>query len=205
MRKIEEFYHDMGLVNILDICPSIKLDIRYATTNNFTGEILYEDCNGAFCVPELAYALSDAQLELKQLHPDYSLVIFDAARPINIQKKMYDIVKGTNKECYVANPYGEYAGGFHNYGMAVDLSIVNSKGELLTMGTDYDSFEDTAHVGNEEQLLEKGLLTQEEYSNRLFLYQLMKNHNLFPYPYEWWHYQYHQKEEDKLKFKLLDY
>ena len=51
MRKIEEFYHDMGLVNILDICPSIKLDIRYATTNNFTGEVLYEDCNGAFCVP----------------------------------------------------------------------------------------------------------------------------------------------------------
>lgn len=78
-------------------------------------------------------ALKKAQAYLKQLRPDLSLKVYDAARPMHIQQKMWDKVKHTEKDIYVSNP--AHGGGMHNYGMAVDITLCTLKGDTLDMGT----------------------------------------------------------------------
>ena len=198
-------YNDYGLVNVSALQPSIKIDIKYATTDNFTGKILYTEDVGAYAEPALAKAVAQAQETLKSIDKDLSIVIFDAARPISVQKDMFEVVRGTECERFVANPYGEFAGGFHNYGMAVDVAIVDNNGDMLDFGTGYDSFEDIAHSGGEAELVKNGLLSLEAYNNRQLLYYVMGKHGMLPYAYEWWHLQLTYKESDKAKYKLLDF
>jgi D-alanyl-D-alanine dipeptidase len=193
-----------GLIDILSLDSSIRVDLKYATPNNFMGKALYPNI-GAYFIPELAKAIAAAQKTLKTIVPSYSLTILDAARPISIQKAMYDKVKGTTSEKYIANPYGRYAGGFHNYGMAVDLTISDIDGKTLDLGSNFDEFSDKAHVGNEYELFRKKIISKEAYTNRMLLYYIMSSNNLYPYPYEWWHYQIYLEEESKMNFKLLDF
>lgn len=198
-------YNDYGLVNVSALQPSIKIDIKYATTDNFTGKILYTEDVGAYAEPALAKAVAQAQETLKSIDKDLSIVIFDAARPISVQKDMFEVVRGTESERFVANPYGEFAGGFHNYGMAVDVAIVDKNGDMLDFGTGYDSFEDIAHSGGEAELVKNGLLSFEAYNNRQLLYYVMGKHGMLPYAYEWWHFQLTYKESDKAYYGLLDF
>lgn len=203
--QIEKNMKAFGLVNITDLETSIQTDIRYATPNNFVGEIIYKEPFGVYAEPRLAQAIANAQRKLSKIHPGYSIVIFDAARPLSAQKTMFKIVENTEKEKYVANPFNEIKGGFHNYGMAVDLSIANEKGELLDMGTDFDSFSEESHVGNERQMVIEGKISMQAYINRMLLYMIMGEQGLLPYPYEWWHYQLDQEEESKENFNILDF
>ena len=194
-----------GLVDILRLDPSIKTDVRYATDNNFTGKVLYTEPFGLFAEPMLAKRIARANSNLKKLHPGYSIVIFDAARPLSVQKTMYDMVKGTPQEPYIANPYSGDGAGFHNYGMAVDLSIADERGEPLDMGTDFDAFTDLAHPGGERDHYLQNRISREAYANRMLLFALMGREGLVPHEYEWWHFQYYQRNEDKSRFALLDF
>lgn len=203
--RINAYLANNGLVDVLKLDSTILTDVRYATENNFTGKVLYPVEFGIFLEPELAIRIVRAHARLREVIPDARFVIFDAARPISVQYRMFDLVKGTDKEKYIAYPSGNCPGGFHNYGMAVDLSIVNSQGTLFDMGTDFDSFSSLAHVGNERELLSSGKISHEAYRNRMLLYWLMAEQELLPYPYEWWHYQYFQNEEDKKRFELIDF
>jgi len=205
MTDIDEKLQDCGLLNLQELDPSIKADIRYSTPDNFTGAVLYDKPFGIYTEPKLANAICAASRDLQIINPGYSLVVFDAARPLNIQKHMFDMVKGTSFERYVANPYGSIPGGFHNYGMAIDLSICDSEGRELDMGTGFDSFSYLAHVGNERNLRIKGKLSQYAYANRMLLYYIMGKHGLLPHPNEWWHYQLEQCEIDKNNHILLDF
>lgn len=205
INNIDMRLSEIGLIDILRLDPTIRTDIRYATTNNFTGTILYDEPFGIYAEPEIAKRIAKANKELSRIMPGHTLIIFDAARPLSTQLKMYEYVKGSDLERYIAKPDGEHIGGFHNYGMAVDLSICNNDGKLLDMGTDFDSFSSTAHVGNELQLLKEGKISQDAYNNRMLLYWLMGSQALLPYPYEWWHYQYYDKESDKTMFQLIDF
>lgn len=194
-----------GLLNLQEIDPTIQADIRYATTNNFTGIVLYKERFGLYAEAGLASAICRASVNLNKILPGYRIVVFDAARPLNIQKQMFDLVKGTPSEKYIANPYDDFPGGFHNYGMAVDLSICDSNGNLLDMGTDFDSFSELAHVGDERNMLKDKLITPDAYANRMLLYSLMGRENLLPHPFEWWHYQLEQNESDKNRHTILDF
>lgn len=202
---IKELYVEYGLVDIQSLHPSIKSDIRYATKNNFTGKILYTEDNGLFCIPALAEAIGNAQRELININPTLSLVVFDAARPLSIQRDMFELVKGTDAERYIANPYGEYAGGFHNYGMALDVAIVDNNGRMLDFGTEYDSFEEIAHSGREAELVKAKKLSITAYENRMLLYYVMGKNGMLPYEWEWWHFQLDYDEYNKSNYKLLDF
>ena len=111
---------------------SLAVQLMYTQDDNFTGEVLYDNLTEAYLHPDAAYALVKAQRALKELHPSYSLIIYDAARPMSVQKKMWNVVKGTSKYKYVSNP--NRGGGLHNYGLAVDISILDSFGQPLPMG-----------------------------------------------------------------------
>lgn len=103
----------------------------------------------------------------------------------------------------VVNPYNE--GGFHNYGMAVDLSILGSDGVALDMGSPYDFFGEEAHTVDDDYLLKTGRISEAAYHNRRFLYAVMREQELYPLPNEWWHYQHYVQESDKKRFKILDF
>ncbi|WP_210414357.1 M15 family metallopeptidase [Leptospira jelokensis] len=123
------------LVN-LETIPNIVLDIRYATTNNFTGRKMYNQPK-AFARKRVAEALRDAQMEF--LKQGYSIQIYDAYRPYQATVAFYELIKDTR---YVASPK---TGSRHNKGCAIDLTLVDAKTKIeLQMPTEYDSFERAA-------------------------------------------------------------
>ena len=126
----------MGLLNVADSDSTIVVDLMYAHDDNFTGQLLYECLREAYLHPDALKGVIKAQKELKRLFPEYTLIIYDAARPMHIQKKMWQVVRGTPLRIYVANPAN--GGGLHNYGLAVDVSILGEKGISLPMGTPSD-------------------------------------------------------------------
>ena len=99
---------------------TIMIDMVYATADNFVGEVLYGDLVEAYLLPEAAEKLVKAHLLLKEKYPSYRLLVYDAARPMSVQKRMWEVAKknGWSTSGYVANPAN--GGGLHNYGAAVD-------------------------------------------------------------------------------------
>lgn len=199
----EMYFRKAGLVDVHEVVPDVVVYLKYATKDNFMGEILYLGLRKAYLLPHMTERLKLVQTRLREVKSGYKLVIYDAARPLSIQREMFDRVRNTPQEQYVDNPYD--GGGFHNYGMAVDLSILDSEGRPLDMGSSYDFFGEEAHTTNDKHLLEAGLISEEAYRNRQFLYAIMREQELYPLPNEWWHYQHYMEDSDKKRFKLLDF
>lgn len=91
--RMEHYLDSLGLVNVGRMDPTLKIDLMYTRADNFTGKVLYEDLQKAYLHPEAAKALLQAQKRLKELYPGYSLIIYDAARPMSVQQKMWNVVK----------------------------------------------------------------------------------------------------------------
>lgn len=192
-----------GLVNIQDIDSTIRVKLIYATPKNFTQTNLYGSLSKAYLEPGFATKVARAQKILKSTQPSYTLLIWDAARPISVQRKMRKVVEGTGNEKYVAN--GD-RGGRHNYGVAVDLTIADGTGQPLDMGTPFDYFGEAAHVGNEADLVKAGIITANALQNRQLLYKIMKEVDLVPYHREWWHYEEPIPMTNvRNKYKLLNF
>ena len=194
-----------GLVELTEVIPDIEVDLMYSRTDNFMGADVYGDLEDAYLVPRFAERLKKAQKLLKQeLGSRYSLIIYDAARPLSVQKRMWSIVKETPNRKYVAPPTG--GGGRHNYGLAADLSIIDTKtGKALDMGSPVDHFGITSHIGNEASLVKEGKITPEARANRAYLHGLMKRVGLRPIRKEWWHLQEYTSIKEVRKHKLLDF
>ena len=197
------FYLDsIGLMNIAELDSTFIIRLMYATPDNFTGQLLYTDLKEAYLHPDAAKALLEAHLLLKAQYPSYRLIIYDAARPMSVQKKMWDVVKGTSKYMYVSNP--SRGGGLHNYGLAVDISIADSLGHPLPMGTEVDYMDAASHITNEAKLVREGKITQQERENRILLRQVMKSAGFRALPSEWWHFNLCSRDEAKQKYKLIN-
>ncbi len=204
-QSIDNLFEKAGLVDIQRLDASIVAWLKYATADNFVGKVLYHEKFGIYAEPRLAHAVAKVSGDLHRLYPGYNLVVLDAARPVSVQKEMFDLVAGTPYERYIADPYSRWKGGFHNFGMAVDISIADNNGDLLDMGSGFDEFCELSHVGSEYRLFMEGKLSAEAYKNRMLLYALTSANSLMPYPYEWWHYQIDLDEDAKLSFELLDF
>ena len=145
--------------------------------------------------------LEEAQRLLKEEHPSYSLIVYDAARPMSVQQTMWNAVKGTPKYIYVSNP--ARGGGLHNYGLAVDVSIVDGEGKPLPMGTPVDHLGREAHITAEAELVAQGKLTEAERQNRLLLRRVMKAAGFRPLPSEWWHFNRYSRQTAKERFQAI--
>lgn len=163
----------------------LRMDLRYASFNNVTGHDLYCGVQRAF-VHKDAYAKLKRAVQIMQKEmPGSSLVIFDASRPIYAQAALKRMVAGTPYSHFVSSAS---KGGLHNFGVAVDLSITDAEGNLLDMGTDFDSFERCAGSVGEEAALKSGRLTQQQIDNRNKLRSIMKKAGWIPLSSEWWHF-----------------
>ena len=159
------------LVDVKKLDPSIVLDIRYATINNFTHKKVYAVA-ACWLEESAALALTQVQADLKK--DGLGLKVFDCYRPLSIQRKFWELVPD---ERYVANPA---KGSRHNRGMAVDLTLADAEGRELTMPTDYDDFSAKAHRDAPCSL--------EAARNRVRLEQAMSARGFVGLPTEWWHF-----------------
>ncbi|NDV57660.1 M15 family metallopeptidase [Bacteroides sp. 519] len=195
-------FESLGLVNLKELDNTFEVYLLYATPDNFIGEVLYDDLTEAYLHPAAATALLKAQKSLKELHPGYTLIIYDATRPISAQQRMWDFVKGTSKYIYVSNP--ARGGGLHNYGLAVDVSILDANGTPLPMGTEVDHLGIEAHINNEDNLIKSGKITQKERENRILLRKVMRAAGFRTISSEWWHFNYTTRDDAKKNYKLID-
>lgn len=200
--ELDTWLHDRGLVDISVLDSTIRVHLVYATPENFMGETVYTGITRAWLHPDAAQKLVTAQRLLKKEHPDLTLVVYDAARPMSVQRKMWRLVRGTDKVNYVSNPSN--GGGLHNYGMAVDVTILDPTGEPLPMGTPFDFFGEEAHTNNEEALLASGKITRKEFDNRCLLRRIMKSAGFRTIPYEWWHFNACSRAEARQSYPVLD-
>jgi len=170
------------LIELVKLDPTIKLDIRYATDDNFVGRKVYPEAR-AFLQKPAAKAVVRVHKKLRK--QGLGLVIFDGYRPWAITKLFWEVTP-EEKRKFVANPE---KGSKHNRGCAVDLSIFDLKtGVLVPMPSAYDEFTERAspnYTGG----------TQEEIRNRELLRRLMEDEGFNVNPNEWWHFDYKNWED----------
>ncbi len=194
---------EQGYVNIRDLDSTIVVQLVYATPDNFVGEVLYDDLTEAYLLPQAAEKLVRAHAWLKERHPGYRFVVYDAARPMSVQRRMRAVAVRAGKGYYVANPTN--GGGLHNYGAAVDLSILDADGVPLPMGTGYDHLGPEANTDNEAALVRAGKLTEQERENRILLRQAMRAVGFSTVASEWWHFNHCSRQEAVANYPLIDF
>ncbi len=162
-------WSDLSYIN-----RNIIVDMKYATTDNFVKEKMYE-CSRCFLRPEVAHAISNIQTALES--QGLGLKMLDCFRPRPIQWKLWNKVPDPR---FVADPR---KGSMHNRGVAVDLTLVDRNGKELNMGTPYDFFGPEAYSGY--QHLPDSILER-----RKLLRNIMTAHGFKGITTEWWHFSW---------------
>ena len=155
-QSLEAAMQKQGLVDVQKIDPTILVDLKYSTTDNFVGKDVYGDLTRAYMQPMAARKLARASQYLQAHYPGLRLLVYDAARPLAAQWNFWNSLLNLpehERQKYVADPR---KGSIHNYGCAVDLTIANKDGKALDMGTKYDFFGALAYPSQERKLLKAG-------------------------------------------------
>jgi D-alanyl-D-alanine dipeptidase len=165
------------LVELVKMDPTIKLDVRYATTNNFLGVAVYSQAR-AFLQRPAAEAVERAQVELRA--KGYGLIVHDGYRPWYVTKMFWDATPN-DKKIFVANPT---VGSRHNRGCAVDLSLYDLRtGKEVQMPSGYDEMTEHAYADYAGG-------TAKERELRALLRHAMVKQGYEINPTEWWHFDY---------------
>lgn len=164
------------LVELTDVDPQLRLDVRYATTNNFTGHVVYPAAR-AFLQRPAAEALQRANGRARK--QGYALMILDAYRPWSVTRMFWDSFP--MHRAYLADPL---QGSRHNRGCAVDLTLVDlESGAEVKMPSAYDDFSERAHPRYEGG-------SNQERASRDLLRGIMEAEGFTVYENEWWHFDY---------------
>jgi D-alanyl-D-alanine dipeptidase len=170
-------FRDPDLVEVVALDDTIKLDVRYATTNNFMGAVFYDEPK-AFLQRPAAEALVAAHRVLKT--QGYGIVVHDAYRPWYVTKMFWDATPESQK-IFVANPEN---GSRHNRGSAVDVTLFDLETGLpVRMVGGYDEFSERSYPSYPGG-------TSLERWHRELLRQAMEAQGFEVYAYEWWHFDY---------------
>jgi len=175
-------FRPSDLVELVKVDPSIKLDIRYATTNNFLGSAFYSQAR-AFLQRPAADAVARASAELHKI--GYGLLVHDGYRPWYVTKAFWDATPD-DKKWLVANPA---SGSKHNRGCAVDLTLYDlATGNVIEMPSTYDESTQRAYAfypgGTDLQRWHRALLRR-----------AMESEGFVVNPTEWWHFDYKDWKE----------
>lgn len=173
-----------GLVKINDIDDSILTDMKYATDDNFMKRKLYP-LDLAVLQLETAKKLKAANDKAKE--HGLLLKIYDAYRPLSVQKLMWDLIHNSD---FVANP--EY-GSIHNRGAAVDVTLVDNDGNEILMPSTFDEFSDKARIDYMD-------LPSAAIKNRELLANIMVSCGFTRLDSEWWHFD----DTEYSKYPVLD-
>ena len=182
-------FRQSDLVEIVQLDPTIRLDVRYATTNNFLHRPVYAQTR-AFMQRPAAEALVRAHRALRA--KGYGVVVFDAYRPWSVTKIFWDSASEEERKIeFVANPKN---GSRHNRGCAVDMTLFDlSTGKQVTMPSGYDEFSERAfpnYAGG----------TAESRALRDLLRTAMEAEGFTVYQAEWWHFDYNEWRQ----YRIMD-
>lgn len=177
-----ETIEDSTFVNLKDYSSDFIYNMKYATEDNFLKTKVY-DCEACYLRYKTVKALIKANE--KFIKKGYKIMLFDCYRPLDIQKKMWQIVSNPN---YVADPK---KGSVHNRGGAVDISLVDSTGIAINMGTPFDFFGIEASHDYEN-------LPEEVKENRRLLRKIMTRSGFRIFESEWWHYNLKNARRESL-------
>lgn len=170
-------FDEPDLVELIALDPSLRLDIRYATTNNFMGAAFYAEPR-AFLQRPAAEALVRVHERLRG--QGYGLLVFDAYRPWYVTKTFWDATPEHQKH-FVGDPS---RGSVHNRGAAVDVTLIDLRtGEPVEMPSGYVEFTERAYADYPGA-------TARQRRNREILREAMEAEGFVVYPYEWWHFDY---------------
>lgn len=175
------------MLELIQLDPTIKLDIRYAREDNFTGRAVYDEPR-AFLQKCAAEALVGVHRDLSE--SGFGLVVYDGYRPWSVTKLFWQIVREDQKK-FVADPA---KGSKHNRGCAVDLSLFHlDSGAQADMPSDFDEF-------NEKASPSYGGGTDLQRRNRDLLRRSMEAEGFTVNPNEWWHFDY----SDWQQYEIMD-
>lgn len=169
---------DTLLVDLATLTPPPIVELRYATSNNFTGAPLPGyDANRAFLRREAAAALQRASTALAAR--GYRIKVWDGYRPVRATDAMVAWTQRVGRTDLLRDGYIAERSR-HNLGLAVDCTLVDTRtGRELDMGTGFDTFSIDAHTRSAEG---------PELANRLILRDAMEKAGFAPYDDEWWHF-----------------
>jgi D-alanyl-D-alanine dipeptidase len=164
--------NDTAFVNLKDYSTDFVYDMKYSSSDNFLKSKVY-DCAECYLRLKTVKALMEANTIF--MKKGYKIKLFDCYRPLDIQKKMWEIVPNP---IYVANPS---KGSIHNRGGAIDITLVDKKGKELEMGTAFDFFgiEASHNYPNFSSKIKR---------NRKLLRRVMIQQKFNSFDSEWWHY-----------------
>lgn len=163
----------------------IRVDLRYASANNFVGRDLYSPLDCAWIHRDAARALERVVAWLKRERSDVSLLVLDALRPQRVQEQLWAALAGTGLRMYLAEPK---RGSIHSFGMAVDATLEDKSGRELDMGTPFDDLTERSHPAKELAFLAEGKLTAAHVANRKLLRNAMIHAGFHGIHTEWWHF-----------------
>jgi D-alanyl-D-alanine dipeptidase len=199
--EIEKKFVAAGLIDVHAIDDSLKVNLVNSDPDkNYFRTNFYNGLNKAFLRRLVAKKLSLAQKHLKSQFPEYSILIMDAARPRSVSQIMYDKMKGTKFEKFVANPK---KGSMHNYGIAVDLTIVDGNNKEIDMGFTPFYKSDLSIYWNYMKL-KMFDLSELQKKNRKLLSDVMQKAGFISLSYEWWHFNGMPKDEARKKYKIIE-
>jgi D-alanyl-D-alanine dipeptidase len=195
---------ELGLCDLQELDPEIKVQLRYSSLDNFLGEDLYGNLELAYMQEEPAMALVKASKKLREEYPNLRLLIYDAARPWEVQVKMWnylDTLSIEERRNYVADPD---QASIHNYGCAVDLTLFDiESGKPLDMGTGYDHFGELAYPRMERKHLNEGKLSLRQLNHRILLRSILLDAGFTPITSEWWHFDFYSRKTAASKYALI--
>ncbi len=200
---LERLFISKHLVNINSLDSNIRVVLHYSTSHNFLNKDLYHGLQNCYLPCEVAIKLSNAQQFLNSQYPNYHLIVFDAVRPLHIQKQMWDELDmpAKDKINYLAHPSDI---SLHNYGAAVDVGIIGDNDVLLNMGTAFDFFGELSEPKREKEFVENGKLSQEALNNRLLLRTVMMKAGFTTITSEWWHFNATNKVTAAARYELIE-
>jgi zinc D-Ala-D-Ala dipeptidase len=207
-QSLESSLQTQKLIDVQTIDPSLLVELKYSTTDNFVKKDVYGNLTRAYMQPMATLKLSKANATLKRQHPDLRLLVYDAARPRAAQWKLWNALpqySERERRKYVADPR---QGSIHNYGCAVDLTIARIRPDgtytPLDMGTPYDFFGVLAYPSQENRMLREGKLTKQQIQNRQLLRSVMRQGGFTPIEYEWWHFNALSRKKAMMVFRIVE-
>ena len=184
----------------LQSIAGIAIDLRYASPHNFVGRDVYAPFDCAWLHRDAAAALERVVAWLAARDSGCTVLVLDALRPQRVQQQLWDALKGTPLEMYLAHPE---RGSIHSFGMALDITLLDAQGRELDMGTAFDDMSELAHPALEPQLLARGAISAQQVANRQLLRDAMFQAGFTGLNSEWWHFDCGDRDHVRRTFRRV--
>ncbi len=177
-----------------------RVELRYASANNFVGRDLYSPLDCAWLHQHAAEGLEKTIAWLALQRADLGLLVLDALRPQRVQEQLWQALQGTDLLGYLANPV---RGSIHSFGMAVDITLVDGQGRELDMGTPFDDLSERSHPALEDAMLARFELTASQIDHRRLLREAMRQGGFKGISSEWWHFDCGDREVVRAEYSRI--